>query len=251
MSYTYNPFIGNLDNTQSPEDVEQQTQSFCGFTAVTQSSSYPWLKLVRIKMQVPSTSYMENDYGYFSGFFTVMSQVTKAYNDGFNFAAMQFYLQIGFKHYTNMAAKVVVVNNKNLTPDDIAIVAVDSDDSQLIRSFDVYIRCPYTYARFFFNVNWGSKTANGIKISSATSELPISSVPTSYNFVVVKQFHNYREYTLTSVLNETIVHNLGRYPSVTIIDNNREMVLADVVYTSKNEIALSFTQYFSGTVILN
>ena len=251
MSYTYNPFIGNLDAVPSTEEVEQQVQSFCGFTAVRQSSSYPWLKLARIKMQVPSTSYMEDDYGYFSGLFTVMSQVTKAYNYGFNFAAVQFYLQIGFKHYTNMEAKVIVTNNNVLTPDDIAIVAVDSDDSQLIRSFDLFIRCPYDYARFFFSVNWGSKTANGIQLLTATSEQPIGSIPASNNFVVNKYLYNYREYAVTGVSNTTIVHNMGRYPSVTIVDNNHEMVLADVVYTSKNEIALSFIQSFTGTVILN
>lgn len=49
----------------------------------------------------------------------------------------------------------------------------------------------------------------------------------------------------------TIVHNLGKYPSVTVIDSANEVVFGDVAYVDSNTITLTFAGGFSGTCYLN
>jgi hypothetical protein len=49
----------------------------------------------------------------------------------------------------------------------------------------------------------------------------------------------------------TIVHGLGCYPSVDVVDSTGATVEGDVQYVSSNEITLSFMGGFSGTAYLN
>ena len=49
----------------------------------------------------------------------------------------------------------------------------------------------------------------------------------------------------------TITHNLGSYPSVTIIDSGGSEVEGSITYTSGNVIQLVFTSPFGGTAYLN
>lgn len=49
----------------------------------------------------------------------------------------------------------------------------------------------------------------------------------------------------------TINHNLGKYPSVTIVDSAKNEVFGDVEYTSVNSVKLNFTAAFSGQAFLN
>lgn len=49
----------------------------------------------------------------------------------------------------------------------------------------------------------------------------------------------------------TIVHNLGKYPSVTIIDSADRMVIGEVHYIDANTVEVSFAAGFSGQAFLN
>lgn len=49
----------------------------------------------------------------------------------------------------------------------------------------------------------------------------------------------------------TIVHNLGKYPAVAIIDSAGDLVHGDVHYDSTNQVTLTFGSAFSGTASLN
>ena len=49
----------------------------------------------------------------------------------------------------------------------------------------------------------------------------------------------------------TIVHNLNKFPSVTIVDSSDNIVVGDVVYINKNELKINFTATFSGKAYLN
>ena len=49
----------------------------------------------------------------------------------------------------------------------------------------------------------------------------------------------------------TIVHNLNKFPSVTIVDSSDNIVVGDVVYINKNELKINFTSTFSGKAYLN
>jgi hypothetical protein len=48
-----------------------------------------------------------------------------------------------------------------------------------------------------------------------------------------------------------IVHNMNKYPSVTIVDSGSNVMIGDVSYTSRNEVIVSFTAAFAGTAHLN
>jgi hypothetical protein len=49
----------------------------------------------------------------------------------------------------------------------------------------------------------------------------------------------------------TITHNFGKFPSVTILDENDEEIMADVDHISMNQCVITFNREFSGKVILN
>lgn len=48
-----------------------------------------------------------------------------------------------------------------------------------------------------------------------------------------------------------ITHNLGKYPSVTVVDSANTVVIGDVVYLTKNALVITFIGTFSGTAYLN
>lgn len=49
----------------------------------------------------------------------------------------------------------------------------------------------------------------------------------------------------------TITHNLGKFPSVTVVDLDNNMVIGDVDYLSTNIIQITFSIPFSGCAFLN
>ena len=48
-----------------------------------------------------------------------------------------------------------------------------------------------------------------------------------------------------------IEHNLGRYPSVFVIDSGRSVVIGDTEYVNDNTLVIRFTAEFSGKAYLN
>jgi hypothetical protein len=49
----------------------------------------------------------------------------------------------------------------------------------------------------------------------------------------------------------TITHNLGKFPSVTIVDVANNIVVGEVVYINSNIIQVTFSSAFAGCVFLN
>jgi hypothetical protein len=49
----------------------------------------------------------------------------------------------------------------------------------------------------------------------------------------------------------SISHNLGKYPSTTILDSSGSLVFGDVAYIDTNTLSLSFSIAISGTAYLN
>lgn len=48
-----------------------------------------------------------------------------------------------------------------------------------------------------------------------------------------------------------IEHNLGKFPSVSIIDSAGTMVIGDVLYLDENHVRISFSFAFAGKAYLN
>ena len=49
----------------------------------------------------------------------------------------------------------------------------------------------------------------------------------------------------------TITHNLGSFPSVTVVDSANTVVVGNVDYTNSNSLVITFNAAFSGCVFLN
>ena len=49
----------------------------------------------------------------------------------------------------------------------------------------------------------------------------------------------------------TITHNLGKNPSVTVIDSGGTVVEGDIAYTSSNVVTVTFTSSFAGDAYCN
>lgn len=61
-------------------------------------------------------------------------------------------------------------------------------------------------------------------------------------------------YTFTQARASTrweVSHNLGKYPSVTIVDSAGTQLVGEVTYTDENNIVITFTAAFSGKAYLN
>lgn len=48
-----------------------------------------------------------------------------------------------------------------------------------------------------------------------------------------------------------ITHNLGKFPSVSVVDSGNNLVVGDVQYTNTNELTITFNASFSGKAYLN
>lgn len=58
-------------------------------------------------------------------------------------------------------------------------------------------------------------------------------------------------YSFTNQSSITIVHNLNKYPSVSIMDSAKDEVEGDVRFIDLNTIEIAFSASFSGMVTLN
>lgn len=59
-------------------------------------------------------------------------------------------------------------------------------------------------------------------------------------------------FTQTSASDSWVVnHNLGKYPSVTVVDSAGTTVIGDVQYLDKDNIVIRFSSPFTGIVYLN
>jgi len=48
-----------------------------------------------------------------------------------------------------------------------------------------------------------------------------------------------------------INHNLGRNPSVTVVDSSEKVVFGDITYVTDNQLTVSFSAAFGGKAYLN
>jgi hypothetical protein len=49
----------------------------------------------------------------------------------------------------------------------------------------------------------------------------------------------------------TITHDLGKFPSVSVVNNNNVLMYGDIAYVNDNKITITFSAGFSGKAYLN
>ena len=100
-------------------------------------------------------------------------------------------------------------------------------------------------------------TINGVKALTLTGgeNLTLTQVGNvtslEVDFSSLEEDKTYVHEQLVSSQFWLITHNLGKHPSVTVIDSGGSVVFGDVEYVSLNEITVSFGFPFGGTAYLN
>lgn len=96
-----------------------------------------------------------------------------------------------------------------------------------------------------------NKTVTGVAVSQNTTERTVTlnyrdttSVADSY------KFSHIHTQTIAAV-QWTVTHNLGKYPSVSIVDSADEEVIGEVEYIDTNSLTIKFTAAFSGKAFIN
>jgi len=125
---------------------------------------------------------------------------------------------------------------------------------------------PYTYKAtqmLPFSLNVGSNTAfiisdgtnsdnivtgETLLVASANSALAVTVSANTLTFNV-KSGYVFTQGTPASVW--TINHNLGKFPSINVVDESNDEVVGDVNYTNNNQIVVTFSASFSGKAFLN
>lgn len=78
----------------------------------------------------------------------------------------------------------------------------------------------------------------------------INGVPLEGNVdIPISQTYTYNQQVASDTWE--ITHNLGRYPSVTIVDSAGTVVIGEVTYIDTNTVSVGFNGIFSGTAYLN
>lgn len=67
----------------------------------------------------------------------------------------------------------------------------------------------------------------------------------------IKKSDIYEHHQIASTSTWEIVHNMGKFPSVTILDSAGTMVIGDVTYENENKVIVKFSSSFSGRALLN
>lgn len=62
---------------------------------------------------------------------------------------------------------------------------------------------------------------------------------------------NYTHNQIAASSSWEITHNLGKHPSVSVVDSGGNWVVGDIAYTNENTLTINFTAAFSGKAYLN
>jgi len=120
--------------------------------------------------------------------------------------------------------------------------SVESEVIEVGNIRDVEIRCPKPNVSDNYN-----KLTNKPKINGVTLEGNKTAEDLGIDVADLNYVHNQTEASDEWV----IVHNLNKYPAVSIIDSAGDEVEGNVHYDSLNQITITFVGSFKGTATLN
>lgn len=84
-------------------------------------------------------------------------------------------------------------------------------------------------------------------VSTGSASVNITGTPPSQviNFVLPASA-TYTHNQSTSASTWVVYHNMGFFPSVTVVDSGGNMVIGDVSYITDNQVSISFSAAFGG-----
>jgi len=79
----------------------------------------------------------------------------------------------------------------------------------------------------------------------------IGGIPLEIFLLKQGQDLSYIHYQLYASSTWVVVHNLGKFPSVSVVDSAGTLVVGNVTYLSANQLIITFHSPFGGTAYLN
>lgn len=98
----------------------------------------------------------------------------------------------------------------------------------------------------FYNANFTLVQSNGSIAENEYYGIAIYPVPAASSGDL-----NFTYNQIAASASWNITHNLGKNPSVSIVDSGGNWVVGDVLYINNNELTINFNSAFSGTAYLN
>lgn len=96
----------------------------------------------------------------------------------------------------------------------------------------------------------GAGPASGVSYNNSTSGLSATNVQVAIDVLSANKA-SYYEHDQQVASNEWVItHNLGKLPSVTVIDSADTIVIGDTEFLSNNQLKISFTGSFTGKAYL-
>lgn len=95
--------------------------------------------------------------------------------------------------------------------------------------------------------------SNKIKLENPLEpvHLTLAGEPTIINIDGVDSHYVYNANFVAGATGNVINHNLGKYCSVTVVDENDDVIIGEIRYNSINQVTLFFTAAFAGKAYFN
>lgn len=242
--YNYNPFTGKLDDAGAGnEDIIKIQEDY--FSASKISEGEYWAKVATIDIAAA-----RDDGHNCVAMFHVMRCITMPYSYRTRVTVQEatIYLSVASIHTDGHRASIVLGDSTGISYEDIILIRTSQTNTNC--QFELYVKL-YFKDRLYFTCRWNQLDSDYITLTPGTVDDDLvggfdSSLP-SYHPTMSDSC----EYEVEEVESITITHNLNKYPSVTIIDSDGDVVLADIHHTSKSILTVTFVESFTGTIILN
>lgn len=255
MNMTFNPITGKLDAVgASAEEIEKSQQNFYGATPIS-NGSY-WGKIATFRMKTGN-----QEAHHIVACLHIMRCNTYPYNYRdrvknvkectlfVSASSIHYYPRQGYNDEFDYAASMVFDSSHGINSDEIRLNVVGYDDGYCVMELWGKLE---NKDRMFFTCRWNQLDKENVSLTLGTPDDNLEggfpSMPVYYPAAAETSEHSLY---LTGGEPFAFQHNLNKYPSVTFIDENGDMVLADVHYDSRNSITVSFEEDFIGTMVLN
>lgn len=141
-----------------------------------------------------------------------------------------------------------LVRNENIIPDNIAIPDINSPDFFLPPRLAEYPRLQLSEG-----VILPAFDPNSPDPGTVTFGMILSAISDFFGGTMGggEKDKHFQQYIAMPSKIWTITHGLGKHPSVTVINNDNQIVEGSVTYIDNNTIQIDFSAEFSGTVYCN
>lgn len=240
---TINPFTGKPDFIGGGGDDAAVTD-FIGATPI--SNGTYWAKIAQFDIVCGQ------NLGYECiAMFHVMRMQTVPYSFRSDLGVQEatIYAAVSSLHkYGEHSVNMVIDGGSGISKDDIMLIRQEYTESK--QTFCLWLKLTFNMRGFFVG-RWNQLDKNTVNVTLGTVDDALvggfnPTLPTYY-----PELAGVKEYEVVQEDVVIINHNLAKYPAVIIMNSDGEQVLADVKYNSRSQVEITFTELFTGTIVLS